>query len=117
VHLSNLNLNHFKMVEAMGLKLSHRGPLPTRFHKNLPIGSKVDGGQTDTQRQDGDLIRLISFLESRLKRGTAHLPIMDALRQDNPPPPQVVEASTKSITSLWVQLPHIHPSIQPKFFS
>jgi hypothetical protein len=41
------------MVEAMGLKLLHHGPLewhrlPIKFHENLPIGSKV-GGHTDRQ--------------------------------------------------------------------
>jgi hypothetical protein len=44
-HFTILNLNHFKMVEAMGLKLSHRGPLewghiPTKSHENLPVGSR-----------------------------------------------------------------------------
>jgi len=52
-HLTNLNLNNFKMIEAMGLKLLHRGPLEwhylrTKFHENLPSGSKViSGGHTD----------------------------------------------------------------------
>jgi hypothetical protein len=48
--------------------------LPTEFHKNLPIGLKVIGGdthrQTDrqTDRQTGDLISLtFLFKESRLK--------------------------------------------------
>jgi hypothetical protein len=55
-----LNLNNLKMVEAMGCKIMHQGPLPTKFHENLPVGSKViSGGQTD--RQTGDLIRLITF--------------------------------------------------------
>jgi hypothetical protein len=46
-----LNINKFKMTEAMGLKLLHRGPLEylyvlTKFHKNLPSSSKViSGGQ------------------------------------------------------------------------
>jgi hypothetical protein len=41
------------MVEAMGLKLLHRGPLewqhlPTKYHEALPSGSKIiNGGQTD----------------------------------------------------------------------
>jgi hypothetical protein len=44
-YLTNLNLNHFKMIEARGLKLMHRGlvewhHLPTNFHENLPVGSK-----------------------------------------------------------------------------
>jgi hypothetical protein len=59
------------MVEAIGLKLSHRGPLeglhlPTRHHENLPAGSKLttSGGHTD--RQTGDLISLLLFLENML---------------------------------------------------
>jgi hypothetical protein len=57
------------MVKAMGLKLLHRGSLawnyfPTKFHENLPSGAKVISG--DTHRQTGDLISLLSFLESRL---------------------------------------------------
>jgi hypothetical protein len=41
------------MVEDMGLKLLHRGPLewhyfPTKYHENLQSGSKViSGGHTD----------------------------------------------------------------------
>jgi hypothetical protein len=48
-----MNLNHFKMVKDMGLKLLHRGPLEwhylrTKFHEDLPGGSKViSGGHTD----------------------------------------------------------------------
>jgi hypothetical protein len=39
--------------------------LRIKFHENLPSGSEViSGGQTDTT---GDLISLLSFLESRLK--------------------------------------------------
>jgi hypothetical protein len=51
----------------------NRGPLEwhylsTKFHENLPIGSKViSGGQTDRQAT-GDLISLLSFLESMLKK-------------------------------------------------
>jgi hypothetical protein len=53
----------------------HRGHLEwhylyNTFHENLPSGSKViSGGHTDrqTDRQTGDLISLLSFLESRLK--------------------------------------------------
>jgi hypothetical protein len=71
-------LNHFKMVEAMGLKLSHLGPLqwhrqPTNFLKIQ--SSKVVRWGTQTHRQTHtqtdrltDLIRILSFLkESRLK--------------------------------------------------
>jgi hypothetical protein len=59
------------MVEAMGLKIRHRGPLqwhhlPTKSHENLPIGSTIDRGST--HRQNGDLISLIPFLGSRLMR-------------------------------------------------
>jgi hypothetical protein len=50
----------------------HRGPLewhylPTKYHENLPSGSKViSGTYTQTDGQTGDLISLLSFLESRL---------------------------------------------------
>jgi hypothetical protein len=53
------------------LKLLHRGPLEryyvhTKFHENLLSSSKVIiGGHTE--RQTGDLISLLLFLESRLK--------------------------------------------------
>jgi hypothetical protein len=44
------------MVIATALKLWHRGHLQwhdlrTEFYKNIPIGSEVDGGQTDTQAE------------------------------------------------------------------
>jgi hypothetical protein len=47
----DLNLNHIKTLKAMGKKkLLHRDPLPTKFHENLPIGSKViSRGHTDRQ--------------------------------------------------------------------
>jgi hypothetical protein len=76
--LTTLNLNHSKTVEDMELKIWHWGPLewhylPTKYHENLPSGSKViSRGHTDTHiytqtdRQTGDLIRLLSFLQSRL---------------------------------------------------
>jgi hypothetical protein len=59
--------SHFKMVEAMGLKLSHQGPLewhhlPMKFHEYLPVRSKVISG-AHTDRQDGDLISLLIFLK------------------------------------------------------
>jgi hypothetical protein len=48
--------------------------LPTKSHENPPVGSKVISGghtgaraHTRTDRQAGDLISLLSFLESRLK--------------------------------------------------
>jgi hypothetical protein len=50
MQLTNLNPNHFKMVEAVGLKLFHRGPLewyhlPTKFNENLPNGLAVISGE------------------------------------------------------------------------
>jgi hypothetical protein len=40
----------------------------TEFHKNIPIGSKVIKGDTQTDRQTGDLISLtFLFKEGRLK--------------------------------------------------
>jgi hypothetical protein len=50
MQLSNLNLNNFKMLEDMGLKILHRGPLEwhylrTKFLENLPSGSKVITGR------------------------------------------------------------------------
>jgi hypothetical protein len=53
-HLTNLNLNDFKMIEAMGLKRLHRGPLElhylrTNFLEIVRNGSKViSGGDTQT---------------------------------------------------------------------
>jgi hypothetical protein len=52
-HPTTLNLNNFKMIEAMGLTLLHQGPfewhyLRTKCHEILPCGSEViSGGQTD----------------------------------------------------------------------
>jgi hypothetical protein len=60
------------MIEAVGLNIIASRSLEwhylcTKFHENLPSGSEViSGGHTD--RQTGDLISLLSFLESRLKR-------------------------------------------------
>jgi hypothetical protein len=51
-----LNLNNFKMIQAMRLKLLQPGPLEwhyllTKFHENLPSGSKViSGGDRQTNR-------------------------------------------------------------------
>jgi hypothetical protein len=86
IHLTNLNLNHFKVVEAMGLEVAHEGPLQwhhllAKFHPSLSAGSKIISRDTDrqthththththtyTDRQTGDLISLLSFSESRLK--------------------------------------------------
>jgi hypothetical protein len=55
----------------------HRGPLEwnyvcTKFHEYLPRGSKIiTGGHTD--RQTGDLISLLSFLEITIKSTMIHL--------------------------------------------
>jgi hypothetical protein len=46
--------NHFKMIDTVGLKLLHQGPLewhhiPNKFHEALPIGTKViSEGHTQT---------------------------------------------------------------------
>jgi hypothetical protein len=62
IHLRSLNVRHFGVVEGTGLKRTCRGhlqwhDLPTEFHKNLPIGSKViSGGHTQT---DGQTHRLV----------------------------------------------------------
>jgi hypothetical protein len=61
IHLRSLNVHHFGMAEGTGLKVRRRGhlqwhDLPTEFHKNLPVGSKVIKGEhTDrqTDRQTG----------------------------------------------------------------
>jgi hypothetical protein len=67
------------MIEAMGLKLLHRGPLewhhlPTKYH-DLPSSSKVINGGYRQDRQTGDLISLLLFFESRLKTNlqTSHI--------------------------------------------
>jgi hypothetical protein len=54
-HVTNFNFNKFKVIEAMGLKLLHRGPLEwhyflNKFHDNLLSGSEIISGrhrQTD----------------------------------------------------------------------
>jgi hypothetical protein len=66
------------MVEDMGLKLTAMRPpewhhLCTKYNEDLPSGSVfISGGhtdrQTDKQTQTGELTRLFSFLESRLKK-------------------------------------------------
>jgi hypothetical protein len=71
IHLRSLNICHFGMAEATRLKMWHQGHLqchhlPTKFHENSHIGSKVISG-THTHTQAGDLIILLSLLESRLK--------------------------------------------------
>jgi hypothetical protein len=57
IHLRRLNIGHFGMLEGTGL-IRLRGhlqwyDLPTKFHKNLPIGSKVIRGDTQTDRHTG----------------------------------------------------------------
>jgi hypothetical protein len=57
IHLRRLNVRHFGMVEGTGLKStasrspSTAWPPPTEFHKNLPTGSKVIRGDTQTDRR------------------------------------------------------------------
>jgi hypothetical protein len=54
-HLTNLNANRFKIIEAMRLKITDRGSpewhyLHAKFHENLPSCSEViSGGHTDRQ--------------------------------------------------------------------
>jgi hypothetical protein len=69
----------------------HRGPLewqhlPTKYHEDLP--QAVIGGR-HTDRQAGDLIILLSFLESGLKRALL--------------------ASSKPITGIVSQLVQAYP--------
>jgi hypothetical protein len=61
------------MVEDVGLKILHRGPLEwqylrTKFHENVPNGSQVISGGGATDRHTGDFISLLSFLENRLRK-------------------------------------------------
>jgi hypothetical protein len=49
-HPTNVNVSLFKMIEAMVLKIFHRGPsewhhLRTKFHENLPSGTKLLAGE------------------------------------------------------------------------
>jgi hypothetical protein len=53
--LTTLNLNNCKVAETMGIKILHRGSLEwhylrTKFHENLPCGSKFISGDTQTDR-------------------------------------------------------------------
>jgi hypothetical protein len=72
-HLTTLNLNNFKMIEAMGLEFLHRGPLewynfPTKFNGNLSSGSEViSGGRTD-RHTDWRLDKPTFILQTRIKR-------------------------------------------------
>jgi hypothetical protein len=50
-HFRSLNVRHFGVAEAMGLKMCPRGHLqwhhlPTKFHENPLIGSKLTSGHT-----------------------------------------------------------------------
>jgi hypothetical protein len=80
IHLRSLNVHHFGMVEGTVLKSMGWGhlqwhDLPTEFHKNLPIGSKVIRGDRQTDRQTGDLISLtFLFEERRLKMNITIFP-------------------------------------------
>jgi hypothetical protein len=74
-HLRSLNVRHFGMAKATRLKMWLRGHLewqylPTKFHENPQICSKVISGghadrqthrQRDTRRQVGDFISPVSF--------------------------------------------------------
>jgi hypothetical protein len=70
--ISSKSINRLKsdkVESSTELKIWHSGRLqcrhlPTRFHENPPIGSKVSSGDThrDTHRQAGDLTSLLSFL-------------------------------------------------------
>jgi hypothetical protein len=78
-HLTTLNLSHFKVVEAMGLKLVASVPCNTiaTLQKFIQIYQLVQYLLQEKQRhrhvnrqrdrQTGDLISKFSFLESRLK--------------------------------------------------
>jgi hypothetical protein len=65
IHLRSLNVRHFGMVKGTGLKVRRLGhlqwhDLPTGFNKNLPVGSEVIRGDTQTDgrtdRQTGRLV-------------------------------------------------------------
>jgi hypothetical protein len=69
------------MIEPMGLKSLHRGTLEwhflhTKFHENLPSDSKVIIGDTQTDRQTGDMISPLLFFESRLKIVILHMTLL-----------------------------------------
>jgi hypothetical protein len=55
IHLTYLNLNNFKVVEAMGLKvITSTSPamtsLPSKFHSVLSTGSKLTRWDTQADR-------------------------------------------------------------------
>jgi hypothetical protein len=71
MYFKSLNVVHFGMIEATGLKMQRRGRLewhhlPTKCHKiHKSIRKLLRGPKTD--RHNGDFISLLSFLESRLE--------------------------------------------------
>jgi hypothetical protein len=70
IHFRSLNVRHFVMVEGTILKrtasrLPSMAYLPTEFHKNLPICSKVIRGDTQTDR----LVILLASLSFLRKVG------------------------------------------------
>jgi hypothetical protein len=73
MNIKSLNVYHFGMVEIQDSKVWHQGhlkwhDLPTEFHTNLPIGSKVIRGDTHTHRQNNNFLSLtFLFKENRLK--------------------------------------------------
>jgi hypothetical protein len=70
---TTLNLNHFKMVEDTGLKIITSRSIwmalpPYQISWKSTKRFKVISGGTHAERQTGDLIIILSFLESRLKK-------------------------------------------------
>jgi hypothetical protein len=49
-HITNLNFNNFKIIEAMGLRIIDSRSPSTAFHENLPSGSEVISGDRQTDR-------------------------------------------------------------------
>jgi hypothetical protein len=73
-HLTTVNLNNFKMTEGMELKnycievpLNGITSIPN-FMKIYNVVQKLLVGDTQTDKETGDFISLLSFLESRLKK-------------------------------------------------
>jgi hypothetical protein len=61
-HLTTLNLNNFKTLEAVGLKITAPFNVITSVSNFMKI-------YTHRDRQAGDLISLLLFFESRLIKG------------------------------------------------
>jgi hypothetical protein len=108
----------------MGLKILHWGLLErhylrTKVHEILPSGLKVIRG---AHRRTGDLISLLSFLESRLKstvvakiKPNAREELNDSMEQ-NPCTKHIVHPALHYISRrLWKQKVHyrVHKSLQP----